>query len=73
MGRNPHKEKVMATIYSFPNEEKVMKRSIYAFRYTVRGKEKLSGITSGALMVNMAQYKHHDVRTDKLFEFRKIY
>ncbi len=63
----------MATIYSFPNEQKVMKRGIYAFRYTIKGKEKLSGITSGALMVNMVQYKHHDVKADKLFASRKIY
>lgn len=60
-------------MFQFPNEGKVSKSSLYAYQYRANGKVRKEGFAKGKDMLNMVQYKHHDVNAFKEFEFRKVF
>ena len=60
-------------MFQFPNEGKVFKSKLYAYQYRVNGKTKKEGFAKGKDMINMIQYKHHNVNSLKEFEFRKVF
>ena len=60
-------------MFQFPNEGRVLKNGLYAYQYRVNGKARKEGFAKGKDMLNMVQYKRHDVNTFKEFEFRKVF
>lgn len=54
----------------FPGETKIKKRTVYNWNYKINSKTVKSGTSTGKVMENLPQFKHHNVATLHEFSFK---